>query len=947
MTVRQITWFLYIQLCNGWLTFWQREGGANMVFVALSMTVLLGFAGLAVDGSNIYYQNQRMQIAADAAALGGARKLAASVGYEAIDAEIRQLAIANYADSDPDAVRWSYINNNRGVHVMASRTFPAYFARIYGRTEFTVSAEADAQYEPVTGVDELFPLTLDCDCKDGDGIIPGENGGGGGSGSSPTPSPTPSNDTSPTSGTVTFSDTLSSSYVITYVGQTETTWTYEVSEVEGADLSHWVLSINSCLDRIVTSSPGGAELGVDGSTGVSGIKWNVNDSFTRGTFSFTLNGNYPSGVVNALAKAGDVYGTVQIRGPVCDGTNIGDGGDDGGSGTPSLCIPTLNFETDAAGAALVAGQIIDTEWAAWGARVTTGSPSNHPAMIFNTANPTGGDTDLGSPNQAFGGPGVGVGGGASMPGRNSAPLGKALIVAETLNAANPDDSANGGTLIFTFDTPVRLDEVQVLDIDDASAAGTVKAYRDSNGSTLIATGKMLGLGDNSFQTVGVNATEVRRLEIHFPKGGAAASVVSCRNQAQPTYTLGSLIWSDSNSNGLQDVGEPGIAGVELELTLSGQSYVIASTTTNAGGEYLFSNLPTGNYEVKIASSNFNAGKPLAGATYTTPNSGSDDTRDSDFSSSTGRAPGTITTVNNTMVDGGFRLPASGSPQSAVINIEDNRNSTFEVTLESVVGNTWTYRVREIAGRDLSHWNLGIANCIDKIIASSPSGAEIGTDGSTGFVGIKWNVTDSFTNSTFSFTVNGSYPAKSVQALVKAGNTGAQLPIAGPDCSAPITPTPTPTGTPVATATPTATPTPVATSTPDATATPPANACSIRWLDWHGNGSSDLEDDMADTSRSGVWKLGMIVPTTVPSGSDVDDSSAALDALVASGASVRIPLTDFENGGAICGFANVTLMAHDYPDNWWAIPEFLNTLIHGVETDPTEIDYGARDIRFER
>ena len=72
----------------------------------------MGFAGLAVDGSNIYYQTQRMQISADAAALGGARKLAASAEHNAVDAEIHQLAFANHADT----VSWSYINNqSRGA----------------------------------------------------------------------------------------------------------------------------------------------------------------------------------------------------------------------------------------------------------------------------------------------------------------------------------------------------------------------------------------------------------------------------------------------------------------------------------------------------------------------------------------------------------------------------------------------------------------------------------------------------------------------------------------------------------------------------------------------------------------------------------------------------------------------------------------------------------------
>ena len=136
---------------------------------------------------------------------------------------------------------------------------------------------------------------------------------------------------------------------------------------------------------------------------------------------------------------------------------------------------------------------------------------------------------MGAPNEDYGGPGVGEGGGSAMPGRNSEPLGKVLVVAEDSNAANPDDTANGGTLIFTFDYPVRIDEVRILDIDNAAAAGTIKAYSDTSGSTLVATGKMQGFGDNSFQTVDVNGRDVRRLEITFPQSGAVASIVSCRN----------------------------------------------------------------------------------------------------------------------------------------------------------------------------------------------------------------------------------------------------------------------------------------------------------------------------------------------------------------------------------------------------------------------------------
>ena len=104
-----------------------------------------------------------------------------------------------------------------------------------------------------------------------------------------------------------------------------------------------------------------------------------------------------------------------------------------------------------------------------------------------------------------------------MPGRNSTPLGKVLIVAENSNSANPDDSANGGKLIFTFAYAVRIDDVQILDIDNTGAAGTIKAYSDTGGTTLVATGRMMGLGDNSVQTIGVNALAVRAWKLPFHK----------------------------------------------------------------------------------------------------------------------------------------------------------------------------------------------------------------------------------------------------------------------------------------------------------------------------------------------------------------------------------------------------------------------------------------------
>ena len=76
---------------------------------------------------------------------------------------------------------------------------------------------------------------------------------------------------------------------------------------------------------------------------------------------------------------------------------------------PNRWLPTIDFERSATGAKLKSGDRITDQFAALGMTVSTNSAS-HPAMIFNSAAPTGGDTDLGTPSSHFGGPGIGSGG---------------------------------------------------------------------------------------------------------------------------------------------------------------------------------------------------------------------------------------------------------------------------------------------------------------------------------------------------------------------------------------------------------------------------------------------------------------------------------------------------------------------------------------------------------
>jgi uncharacterized repeat protein (TIGR01451 family) len=64
-------------------------------------------------------------------------------------------------------------------------------------------------------------------------------------------------------------------------------------------------------------------------------------------------------------------------------------------------------------------------------------------------------------------------------------------------------------------------------------------------------------------------------------------------------TLGDFVWLDLNGNGVQDAGESGIGGVEVELHLAeAGAGLISSTTTDASGHYSFTGLvPGSTYQV--------------------------------------------------------------------------------------------------------------------------------------------------------------------------------------------------------------------------------------------------------------------------------------------------------------------------------------------------------------
>src|SRR5687768_8709159 len=76
------------------------------------------------------------------------------------------------------------------------------------------------------------------------------------------------------------------------------------------------------------------------------------------------------------------------------------------------------------------------------------------------------------------------------------------------------------------------------------------------------------------------------------------AIASLEDRIAPV--VGDFVWRDNNANGVQDAGEPGVAGVYVRLMVNGNEW--ASSSTNASGAYAFSTAGTpagADYRIQI------------------------------------------------------------------------------------------------------------------------------------------------------------------------------------------------------------------------------------------------------------------------------------------------------------------------------------------------------------
>ncbi|MBP6903046.1 MAG: carboxypeptidase regulatory-like domain-containing protein, partial [Burkholderiaceae bacterium] len=97
-------------------------------------------------------------------------------------------------------------------------------------------------------------------------------------------------------------------------------------------------------------------------------------------------------------------------------------------------------------------------------------------------------------------------------------------------------------------------------------------------------------------------------------------------------SLGDRVWSDADDDGVQDAGEAGVANV-IVILRDANGNQVATTTTDANGDYHFTGLVPSTYSVEFV-------KP-DGYVFSGQDQGGDDAKDSDADTTTGK---TVTTV---------------------------------------------------------------------------------------------------------------------------------------------------------------------------------------------------------------------------------------------------------------------------------------------------------------
>jgi hypothetical protein len=228
-------------------------------------------------------------------------------------------------------------------------------------------------------------------------------------------------------------------------------------------------------------------------------------------------------------------------------------------------------------------------------------PDRNAAMIFDSAVPTGGDPDLGTPHKDFGGPGIGVGGQKGAQYENNTALGKVLIITEDFDSSDPDDADLRGSyfdLDFSALGSVSIYSMHIMDVEVVENTATVSFY-DKDGNTIGGTFGLPKVGDNGVYNYvfGEGVSGVSKMHVNINGSGAIDNIVFLAEQVDNpppppseqgcTATVGYWKNHTKYSAAKRDAtwDKIGAQAEDTPFFLSGKSYLDVLKTPTKGNAY--------------------------------------------------------------------------------------------------------------------------------------------------------------------------------------------------------------------------------------------------------------------------------------------------------------------------------------------------------------------------
>lgn len=220
----------------------------------------------------------------------------------------------------------------------------------------------------------------------------------------------------------------------------------------------------------------------------------------------------------------------------------------------------LDFSSDGEGKMLATGDVPGDRFARYGLTITSNDPRRFQPRIIDTDKPSAANSNLGSPHQDFGGPGVGGGGRSRSSGENNMPLGNVIALTETVAA--PEDEDASAELVANWVTPVHLNRLRLEQI--TTAGGQAVTYNAAG--TVIGRHEIGAPDDDQKLTVELDDDEVSRIDLVLADHRAVALLdytttgqltAALSRPGRQTVRTGSVRVVPRGAGQIRPAGQPG------------------------------------------------------------------------------------------------------------------------------------------------------------------------------------------------------------------------------------------------------------------------------------------------------------------------------------------------------------------------------------------------------